>query len=61
MEAIQFKVTYEINKQTYTIEVQVSGSIEREDIKLAARKMIRKKHPGVKYWEIRTISVERIK
>lgn len=61
MEAIQFKVTYEINKQTYTIEVPVTGSIEREHIKLAARKVIRKKHPGVKYWEIRTISVVRIK
>ncbi len=61
MEAIQFKVTYEINKQTYTIEVPVTGSPDREEIKLAARKIIRKKHPGVKYWEIRTISVERIK
>jgi hypothetical protein len=61
MEAIQFKVTYEIKKQTYTIEVPVSGSLEREDIKLAARKIIRKKHPGVKYWEIKTVSIERIK
>ena len=61
MEAVQFRVKYEIKKQTYTIEFPVSGSLEREDIKLAARKIIRKKHPGVKYWEIRTISVERIK
>jgi len=61
MEAIQFRVTYEIKKQRYTIEVPVTGSIEREDIKLAARKIIRKKHPGVKYWEIKTVSVERIK
>lgn len=61
MEAIQFRVTYEIAKKTYIIEVPVSGSLDREDIKLAARKMIRKKHPGVKYWEIRTLSVERIK
>ena len=61
MEAIQFKVTYEINKQTYTIEVPVTSSLNREDIKLVARKIIRKKHPGVKYWEIRTISIERIK
>jgi hypothetical protein len=61
MEAIQFKVTYEINNQTYTIEFPVTGSLNREDIKLAARKIIRKKHPGVKYWEIRTVSIERIK
>jgi hypothetical protein len=61
MEAIQFRVTYEIKKQTYTIEVPVSDSLEREDIKLAARKIIRKKHPGVKYWEIKTVSIERIK
>lgn len=60
MEAAQFRVKYEINKQTYTIEFPVSGSLEREDIKLAARKIIRKKHPGVKYWEIRTLSVERM-
>jgi len=61
MEAIQFKVTYEIAKKTYTIEVPVSGPLDREEIKLAARKIIRKKHPGVKYWEIKTVSVERIK
>ena len=61
METIQFKVTYEIKKQTYTIEVPISGSLEREDIKLAARKIIRRKHPGVKYWEIKTVSIERIK
>jgi len=61
MEATQFKVTYEIAKKTYTIEVSVSGTPDREDIKLAARKIIRKKHPGVKYWEIKTVSIERIK
>ncbi|KPK85013.1 MAG: hypothetical protein AMS27_08455 [Bacteroides sp. SM23_62_1] len=55
-----FRITYEIQDQTYTEDFAVPGSPGLEDIKLAARKKIRKKHPGVKYWEIRTISIEKI-
>jgi hypothetical protein len=55
-----FRITYEIQDQTYTEDFSAPDAPGPEEIKLAARKKIRKKHPGVKYWEIRTISVERI-
>ena len=55
-----FRITYEIQDQTHTEDFSVPGDPDKEEIRLAARKIIRKKHPGIKYWEIRTISIERI-
>jgi len=60
MDSNNFRITYEIQDQTYTEDFSVSGDLEKEDIRLAARKKIRKKHPGIKYWEIRTVSIEKI-
>lgn len=59
MATSNFRITYEIQDQTYTEEFSVSGDPDQEEIRLAARKKIRKKHPGIKYWEIRTISIEK--
>lgn len=55
-----FRITYEIQDQTYTEDFSAQGAPGLEEIKLAARKKIRKKHAGVKYWEIRTVSIEKI-
>ena len=55
-----FRITYEFQDQTYTEEFSLPGTPDQEEIRLAARKQIRKKHSGVKYWEIRTISIEKL-
>jgi hypothetical protein len=60
MAMSNFRITYEIQDQAYKEDFSVSGDSDQEEIRLAARKKIRKKHPGIKYWEIRTISIEKI-
>lgn len=57
METKTYNVTYEINGLRSSLEFIVSGNIQEADLGMSAKSQIKKKHPGVKNWEIKILSI----